>query len=320
MENGASPHRDICDACSLTPWQTDEALTFLVRASLASGDHLPSFLAILQSGPAHEEKSTAAWRNQTRRSRSQGRRTVSSRQRIHGRLQQRGGRWFLTTSFAVMGKTIAPGKRAELQARLLLHRYGVVVKEFYRRERGPEPRPRIFHALKEMEWSGEIRRGYFFEGLSGVQFASNEAVDLLAKIGEKPAAREDLFISVIDPALPFGGLPPRGLTDKSGRTVSVTRAAANHIFFCGAEPAAQLENYAMRIVTLEHADIKCLQRLPGKIKDRLLRLPPDLRPRKKIKISHIDGKNAAKSNLTDFFLAHRFEIDGDNLVLWPSNI
>ena len=43
-------------------------------------------------------------------------------------------------------------KRAELQTRLLLHRCGIFVKEWYRRERGLLPWYQIFQILKRLEW------------------------------------------------------------------------------------------------------------------------------------------------------------------------
>ena len=55
---------------------------------------------------------------------------------IQDRNRIKEARWFLTTSLAVAGKPADDEERAYYQARLLLHRYGILVKEWYRREHG----------------------------------------------------------------------------------------------------------------------------------------------------------------------------------------
>ena len=76
-----------------------------------------------------------------------------------------------------------------------------------------------FQVLKKMEWSGEIRRGYFIEGLSGVQFATDEALRLLGKINsnEFSLGNKAQLLSTIGPALPFGGQLEWGLADTNGK-------------------------------------------------------------------------------------------------------
>jgi ATP-dependent helicase Lhr and Lhr-like helicase len=319
-ENGASPHRDICSGCDLTPIAVDEALMALVRNSLVSCDHLPSFLALLQSESPIEKKPARTWNRDIKQPWSQARRrSTTPRQQIHSRLQQRKGRWILTSSFAVLGKGIEPAKRAEMQARLLLQRYGIIVKEFYRREHGLEPWPRIFHVLKRMEWSGEIRRGYFFEGLSGVQFATHAAIKMIEDISGENEAAGDNLLSTIDPALPFGGMLAWELFDENSQKVIVTRSASNHIYFDGTTPLFYLENFASRVFTLKGGSKDLLTELANHIKN-WLRLPPDWRPRKKIEITLIDGQSARKNNYAQLFCDQGFEIDGESLVLWPSKV
>jgi ATP-dependent helicase Lhr and Lhr-like helicase len=314
-ENGACPHRDICDGSGLLPSRVDEALSLLARRGLACCDHYPTFIAVLQ----RESRSEADFPNERRTtipsSQFHQRRSLPKRE-VRQRLSLRQGRWFLATSFAVMGKPM-DARQAEHQARLLLLRYGVVVKEFYRRETGLLPWPRLFQALKKMEWSGEIRRGYFIEGLSGMQFASNPAVELLQKLREMPPASPRL-LSTIDPALPFGGLLEWGLVDEEGAKVSVTRAAANHLF-ASERPLVYLENFALRLWTLRGVAPSHLQALAGQIKN-WLRLPEPYRPRKKIEIAQINGCPASSSRYAENFTGQDFEIDGDSLVLWPSKI
>ena len=126
----------------------------------------------------------------------------------------------------MLGKQLDRGEIATRQARLLLHRYGILVKECYRRESGLLPWYEIFQVLKRLEWQGEIRRGYFIAGLSGVQFALPEAVALLEQIqtGGEPVKNDAVLLSTADPALPLGGTPGREMQDMHGNKISMVRA------------------------------------------------------------------------------------------------
>ncbi|MBN1464938.1 DEAD/DEAH box helicase, partial [candidate division KSB1 bacterium] len=319
-ENGASLYHDIRDGAGLPPIQVDESLTLLCRRGLLSCDHLPSFYAILQNEPA-PAKSTAPWHEQIRQSwpPSYQSKNPALRNAIKSRLRGRQGRWFLTSSFAVMGKMVLPEKRIEAHARLLLQRYGIVVKELYRHEQGLAPWYAIFQVLKRMEWSGEIRRGYFIQGFSGVQFASDEALQVLEQQSAQPASSSaTCLLSTIDPALPFGGQLEWGLAPNDG-AIAAVRSAANHVFLREGEPLVYLENWGMRLFLTLHADAPKLADLPELLK-RWLRQPEPLRPRKKIELVHIDARPAAQHELASLFTERGFEIDGDRLVLWPSSL
>ncbi|MBN1558795.1 hypothetical protein JW998_00995, partial [candidate division KSB1 bacterium] len=318
-ENGASLYHDIRDGTGLQSIQVDESLTLLCRRGLLSCDHLPSFYAILQNDPALT--SAEPWHEQIKQpwSPSRWRREPALRHAIKSRLRARQGRWFLTSSYAVMGRALQPEKRAETHARLLLQRYGIVVKEFYRHEQGLAPWYAIFQALKRMEWSGEIRRGYFITGFSGVQFASHEALQVLEQQSSQPSGlHATCLLSAIDPALPFGGQLAWGLVSNDG-AIAVVRSSANHIFLNDGKPLAYLENWGARLRLVSHSDAHKLADLPELLK-RWLRQPEPLRPRKKLELVNIDGRPAAQHDLASLFSEHGFEKDGDRLVLWPSNL
>ncbi|HTG01505.1 MAG TPA: ATP-dependent helicase, partial [Nitrospirota bacterium] len=56
----------------------------------------------------------------------------------------------------------------------------------------------VFRALRIMELSGEIVSGYFFEGISGLQFMSHEAFRLVQK---KPLHEDTVYwLNAADPA------------------------------------------------------------------------------------------------------------------------
>ena len=92
--------------------------------------------------------------------------------------------------------------RAEMVARQWLERYGVVTRDWWRRERPPISWRAIYHELRRLEYRGEIRRGYFVQGLGGAQFALPHAVERLrgASTDSDPPL---IVMAASDPANPY---------------------------------------------------------------------------------------------------------------------
>jgi ATP-dependent Lhr-like helicase len=113
---------------------------------------------------------------------------------------------------------------AEEIARQWLDRYGVVARDWWRRERPAVGWRDIYHMLKRMEFRGEVRRGYFVRGLAGAQFVRPDAVEEL-RAAAAAADAGDLPVVVIaasDPANPYNlppapGVQPDPLTRPRGR-------------------------------------------------------------------------------------------------------
>ena len=112
------------------------------------------------------------------------------------------GRWALLRTPGVLGAVLADEERAELIARQWLERYGIVSRDWWRRERPPVPWRSIYHELKRMELRGEVRRGYFVQGLGGAQFALPNAVEALRTAKDDPEAPM-IVMSASDPANPY---------------------------------------------------------------------------------------------------------------------
>ncbi len=328
-DNGASHFKDICDGSGLSQVQTENGLYELALSGLVSCDHYSSFLRIIGRTVKNEEKTVSSgWHDEIKPAFPRGpvtrhgrRAQRPSRHEIRSRLPRYEGRWTLTTAFAVHGKELEDDARAEKQARLLLQRYGVLVKEFYRRESGLMPWYRIFRALKRMEWSGEIRRGYFIEGLSGVQFALPEAVRKLESLqtGEAKTSTGPALLTAVDPALPFGGTIDWGLTDLAGKSISVTRLPSNHLCFVDDRPVVYSENYGARLFLCSEFKPEYTDELAQALK-LFLKLPEMYRPKRKLEIQTIDGNPAAEHELAKVFLNYGYEVDSKTLVLWPSGV
>ena len=116
------------------------------------------------------------------------------------------GRWALLRSGEQAGRDGA--ERAEHTARILLRRYGVLVRDLLARERNAPPWRNLLQVLRRMEARGEVRGGRFVDGLVGEQFALPEAVETLRAIRRRPANGELVLVAAADPLNLVGILVP----------------------------------------------------------------------------------------------------------------
>ena len=88
---------------------------------------------------------------------------------------------------------------------LVLERYGVLTRAAALAEDLPGGLTTLYPVLNHMEEIGRIRRGYFVEGMGGMQFALPGAVDRL-----RAAERVEgtVILAAADPANPYGTIVP----------------------------------------------------------------------------------------------------------------
>jgi ATP-dependent Lhr-like helicase len=110
----------------------------------------------------------------------------AAKRRVRQRLEQSApapvvqtGRWALVHRFGVLGKALPAHERTTLQARQLLARHGVVTYASLDDEFGAWDWGALYREFQRLEMRGEVRRGYFVQGLAGVQFALPEVVEQL---------------------------------------------------------------------------------------------------------------------------------------------
>ncbi len=137
------------------------------------------------------------------------------------------GRWSLVHRAAVLGQ-MSDEERAEKLARVYLARYGIVTRECLEREDRAGDWAMLYPVFNRWEMRGEIRRGYFVEGLSGVQFAAKDAVEML----RAPMSDAFVVINATDPA----------------NIANVARIASTHVVLARGQPIVIAEDNGERIV------------------------------------------------------------------------
>jgi ATP-dependent Lhr-like helicase len=173
---GASFAVDVARATSLLPAAVEEALWVLVARGLVTGDGMAGVRRLIER---------------------------PEEQRRGRRLRMlRGGR----ARLAPMGRwsLLRPGVRGaaaepERFARMLLRRWGIVMRELAMRETHLPPWREIVRALRTLEARGEVRGGRFVAGTVGEQFALPQAVEALRALRRTSGDEEGTVISAADP-------------------------------------------------------------------------------------------------------------------------
>jgi len=163
------------------------------------------------------------------------------------------GRWSLLHHPAVLGEDLTPEARASRQVDIALARYGILAREFLRRE-DLLPWSILSPELQRRELRGVVRRGYFVEGLSGMQYALPPAVDALRRTRSPQPAAPVVLLSACDPVNPYGPGVPMPIGE--GGT---TRSASATIAFKDGSPVLLSELNGTRLYTAADAPIDALE-------------------------------------------------------------
>jgi ATP-dependent helicase Lhr and Lhr-like helicase len=119
------------------------------------------------------------------------------------------GRWSLVVPLLEPRPT--PTEAAHALAMQLLERHGVVTREAVLAEGVVGGFTSVYGVLKVLEERGQVRRGYFVDGLGAAQFSAPGAVDRLRSLRDAPdqalhpeAVAPPLVLAATDPAQPYG--------------------------------------------------------------------------------------------------------------------
>jgi ATP-dependent Lhr-like helicase len=210
------------------------------------------------------------------------------------------GRW----SALADDEPLSPDDREEARAHLLLARYGIVARELCRTGWST-----LRHALLRMELRGEVLRGYFVEGLSGEQYAVQDALGDL----DRPARRAEphVLVNLTDPANLWGNV--FALARPDGSRVSAPRLAHAWLVFRDGRPVLLAERHGQDLTALAgwHA-----ADFPGALRalQALVERPPGLRPIRRLESATWNGRPVRESDAQEPLVDAGFVVDGDHLV------
>ena len=272
-EEGASFLVDLQGALGLGPADLRSAVIELVLAGLVTNDTLGGLHALLESRPDSEREAPRSALEEelaarlsprpisgipTRERYQSAKRRVT--QRLRGQISEGSdsslwrGRWGAVHRAGILGPARSEAELAQAAARLLLARYGIITREIVARDAGLWDWDALYAPLQRMELRGEIRRGYFVTGLSGVQFALPEAVEQL-RARAAALQSDDRLVALVaaDPANLYGG---EGLADAP----TFARQPATHVILWRGQPALVAEDNGERLTVAADATPELLTR------------------------------------------------------------
>ncbi len=206
---------------------------------------------------------------------------------------QAAGRWSLVST--VLSPQAPSTQRATAQALQLVERYGVLTREAALGEGITGGFAGVYPILKALEDRGDLRRGYFVEGLGAAQFALPGAVDRLRTSAATDFEEDSvLLLAATDTAQPFGASLPWPESD--GRPA---RATGAHVVIVNGEAAIYIDRGAKTIVSFAQARENALwvDAVKDLARKRLVR---------SIEIAKIDGAPASESPLAETLIEHGF--------------
>jgi ATP-dependent Lhr-like helicase len=321
---GASFTADISAATGLGPQATREALRELVAAGLVTNDTMDALRDVLRWKSVlpirrADEPDPARWLPadfKPSENRPVVQRRVNLRRLPKWRRPDReegatglwGGRWSLVHTPGTLGQQRDEQDIAEQIARKWLDRYGIVSRDWWKRERPAVGWREIYHELKRLEFRGEVQRGYFVAGLAGAQFALPEAVEMLRAAG--PDSEEAVVVmTTSDPAnvytLPLApGVEADPLARPRGAGAMVVTLAGRIIIAS--------EGRGARLRVRDGASSDDVREAAQALGERLVRRFGSAR-RRDVVVEFIDGERAAGSRWAEAFLEAGFRGMGTGL-------
>ena len=322
---GASFTADVSSATGLTSRQVRDALRELVAAGVVTNDTVDALRDVLRWKPVLSVKERNA-PDPTRwlpadftpsANRPVVQRRVNLRRLPKWKRPDReevmtwGGRWSLVHLPSTLGPDDDEQELAERIARQWLTRYGIVSRDWWRREKPPVGWRTIYQELKRLEFRGEVRRGYFVAGLAGAQFALPEAVEMLRTPTESTEQDPVIVFAASDPSNVFT-LPLAPGDGNEVDPLARPRGAGAMLVTRGGTIILVAEGRGSRLRVRETATVADVRDAARALADRLLSRQRMTR-RRDLVVETIDGERAAASRWAEALLDAGFRSMGTGL-------
>jgi ATP-dependent Lhr-like helicase len=314
-QRGASFHAELLAAMpGVSPTAVLDALWDLVWAGLVTNDTFAALRSL--SGRRRAARDARAAAQPRSESTQDAQEPSAMRRRLPRgwwRAQQSrgarndtgpGGRWSLVRD--LIHQEITSTERAHAWAATLLERHAIVARETGAVEALGGGFGSVYGVLRSLEDAGRLRRGYFVEGLGGMQFAYPGIVDRLRR--ERDAARDGTAVALAatDPANPYGWLLPwPALTaEGEGNPPVARRAAGSVVALVDGLPVMYLDRNGRRLRTFVAVDDTQLARALS-----ALRGVARARPARTLTIEHVGSVPAIRSSLAPLMKEAGFQMD-----------
>jgi ATP-dependent Lhr-like helicase len=225
---------------------------------------------------------------------------------------------------------------------VLMERYGVLTREVVALEPWAPSWAQLTPLLARAEWRGEIRRGYFVEGLSGLQYASEQAASELARAastggisafsqhgieatgfsdprGIGPSVSEPspclALVCAVDPANIYGSGAPLDVELLEGGVARLPRNSGNFLVVRDGRPVLIIESQGKRLTGLPWAE-------RGELELALGFLPAAVgKGRKVLKVETFNGGSVSESAIAGRLAELGFVRDYPGMTFyvgWPA--
>lgn len=189
------------------------------------------------------------------------------------------------------------------RVRQLLKRYGLLFRDLLVNELPLLEWRSIFKSLRLMELSGEVLSGYFFEGISGLQFISHDAFRML----QNPLPEDAVFwVNAADPASLCG------ISVDIGQNLP-SRIPSTHLVYRGSRLVVVSKRLGRSLDILTGVDDPNLPGYWEFLKEMLVR---DFNPLQKVTIETINGEPAYRSLYAGALKQFGFRTSRNVLELW----
>ncbi len=230
-QRGASFVSDLAKQTNLAPSMVRKALWTLARGGQVSNDRFD----VIRQGEANDLLN--------------GGQRVASRGLARRGLSSPEGRWWM-----VPWGQLDPEENALFMVDLLLRRYGIVTRETALLDNRMPAWRVLYQVLSRMEMAGKIRRGYFVEGLSGVQFALPDASRQLQDCAVFSTGEPVILVHSLDPANLFGSSGPLKIPGHDNDNQAFHRRPGNWLVLKAGRPILLIEQQGKRLITPASAD------------------------------------------------------------------